>query len=250
MPRIGYGRVPRRFVPPKVEDLPGLVALSATDLIRGLADQHVIDPEAFSGALKVVVAKKEWTELQRAAQLLRACPPFIDYFCDLLLQNAEEIPAAVCSAISNELAGFMFNAGGSLPESHQVNILKVLGTKHYASKVALMRQIRSMPRDAGAYVGRSSFDALVSLAECGLLTRTDAIDIRGYFDRADMWEKRAIIRIVRTVLGDEEYRAWERYARPQVGADPFSKHLLRPFKAPAPPATAVGGVPPPPSPEA
>jgi hypothetical protein len=229
-PRIGYGRVPRRFAPPKSDELPEIETKSVPDLMNTLRGQDVIEPEPFKDVIVALVAQKQWTYLVELPLLLRACPPFVDYVCDMLAQCAVMVPADLRAVVSDGLGGLLESYGAGLPECHQVSIVKVLGTKAYANKAALLRLVRAMPRGAGAYLGRSTFDALLGLAAAGLLSRTDAIDIREYFERADMWERRTIIKIVHAVLDEEEFRPWEKFIYPQVKGDPFSRHIARPLR--------------------
>ena len=77
-----------------------------------------------------------------------------------------------------------------------------------------MRFIRGLRRNAGTYLGRTSFDAAQNLSD-----RVDALEIRGYFDRSNDWERRRIIQLMKRLLPEQEYKAWRRSIRAYIGKD-------------------------------
>lgn len=60
---------------------------------------------------------------------------------------------------------------------------------------------RNLKRNAGDYIGRAILECL----EDGL-TRGEVIEIRDYYPRADIWEKREILKIVHKKISSGENR--------------------------------------------
>jgi hypothetical protein len=90
-----------------------------------------------------------------------------------------------------------------VPEYLALSYIRILGQEAFCDKDVLMECFRTLKRNAGAYIGRALLDSLYDLVE-----REDVLEIRKGFNRADLWEKRQIIRIVRKILDDDEARPW------------------------------------------
>lgn len=88
-----------------------------------------------------------------------------------------------------------------------------------------MEFFRSLKRNSGGYVGRAVLDALYSN-----VSRTDVLEIRQYYPRADLWEKRAIIKIVDSVLSEEEKCPWMKNVRVHSSEDCFAIESFDPKK--------------------
>lgn len=88
-----------------------------------------------------------------------------------------------------------------------------------------MEFFRSLKRNSGGYVGRAVLDALYSN-----VSRTDVLEIRQYYPRADLWEKRAIIKIVDSVLSEEEKCPWMKNVRVHSSEDYFAIESFDPKK--------------------
>ncbi|WP_256361075.1 hypothetical protein [Methylomonas koyamae] len=90
----------------------------------------------------------------------------------------------------------------------------------------MMELFRSLKRNSGAYIGRAVLDALSENT-----TRTDVLEIRQYYPRADLWEKRSIIRIVDSILSEEEKRPWRKNVKVHSSEDYFAIESFDPKKA-------------------
>lgn len=60
---------------------------------------------------------------------------------------------------------------------------------------------RNLKRNAGDYIGRAILECLEDD-----LTRGEVIEIRDYYPRADIWEKREILKIVHKKISSGENR--------------------------------------------
>jgi hypothetical protein len=107
-----------------------------------------------------------------------------------------------------------------------ISIVRLFGEEGFSRTSALMELFRSLKRSSGAYIGRAVLDAL-----SGGTTRTDVLEIRQYYPRADLWEKRAIIGIVNSTLPDEEKRPWLKNVKVHSFEDYFAIESFDPKKA-------------------
>jgi len=80
----------------------------------------------------------------------------------------------------------------------KVYLTRLLSTGTFTDKEVLMNSFRTLKRNSGDYIGRALLD--------GILTRTELLEIREYFVRADSWEKRQILRMTRKGLSRGENR--------------------------------------------
>ena len=60
----------------------------------------------------------------------------------------------------------------------------------------------------------------------GIVNRTDVLEIRQYYSRADLWEKRAIIKIVNGTLSEEEKRPWLKNVKVHSSNDHFAIEIF------------------------
>ena len=227
--KVQYTRVPRLFYVPETGQLTE-PPRRAEEVCRTLLAKDVIEPAEFRElTLSLQHHLGQYAELRQLPEILRKHPPYIDYAMGMLAHFRGVVPPAVRSALAFELGKFLDSSYIEIPEWHKIQIVKLLGMAEYQNRAALMRLFRNMPRHAGAAIGRAVLDAVGASA-----TRSDANEIKEAFERADPFEKRAVLRILNATLPDEERRAWARYAAAQVKDDPFSLQYVRPVKAKAP----------------
>ena len=63
-----------------------------------------------------------------------------------------------------------------------------------------------------------------------LAAREDVLEIRKGFSRADLWEKRQIIRIINKVLEEEEKRPWIKNVRQLDSREIFLLEVMEPTR--------------------
>jgi hypothetical protein len=61
-----------------------------------------------------------------------------------------------------------------------------------------------------------------------VVLRGEVIEIRQYYDRADNWEKRAIIQMVNRHLSEDEKRPWLKNVKIHASDDPFAIEIFDP----------------------
>lgn len=112
-----------------------------------------------------------------------------------------------------------------MPEYLQVAYIRLFGYRPFENKELLVKAFRNLKRNSGAYVGRALLDSLYEL-----VGREDALEIRNGFERADLWEKRQILRIIDNSLDKEEKRAWFKNIRQVDTKEIFLHEILDPAK--------------------
>jgi hypothetical protein len=112
-----------------------------------------------------------------------------------------------------------------LPEYIAISVVRLLGTEGFEDKSTLLDYFRGLKRNAGSYIGRTLLDSLEDL-----VTRGEVVEIRKYFNRADAWEKRQIVRIVDKHLSDDENRPWLKNVKTTEARDLFLVEYIKPSK--------------------
>lgn len=226
IPRVGYGRVPRRFLQPTADAIEELKnqPFSARQILEQIESQPVVEADKFEYFVRLVVAKEEFDSLVTVHEVLRKCPPYTDYIVDVLAKYKDKISGESRRLIANGLGEFALSQ--ELPEWHAAQLIRLLSTEEYQNPITIRTLLRMLRKDAGVYLTRVLMEGFESFA-----SRGDQYELKGAFERAEPWERRAILKIMRKILPDEEYNAWVRYAAIHVSDDPFSAHVLRPFES-------------------
>lgn len=214
---VGYtGTIPTKFRELSVRESAELREENLEETIAAIKGKVVILPEDIRLLLRVLVAKGAFGQLSLLPDILERFPQFTPMVIDLLAKKAQETPHATRTDLQtyfmNKLATAQY-----LPEYILISVVRLLGTKGYESKTALLDLFRNLKRNAGSFIGRCVIDALR-----GLATRNDVLEIRQYFVRADMWERRAIIRLVDEHLTEGEKRPWLKNLSTHMTEDHFA----------------------------
>lgn len=199
---MGYGgTVPTRFREASKTEVKKLKA-SRPRRISALLAEELIESADFLRAVRVVFYLKKFDELKDVPVLCDKFPQLTPYVVDFLHKKWKEIPKNTRDLISQRFSRWLTRKD-PLPEYLAVSVIRLLGSKGYARPKDLMKYFRNLKRNAGSYIGRITLESLEPYADRGL-----ALELRTYYDRADLWERRQIIRIVEKTLPREEKRAW------------------------------------------
>lgn len=200
---VGYsGTIPTKFRELSEKEVNDLKAAPIEELEEKIKSKQILQPEDVRRFLKIVVASGDYSKINLFKLLVEKFPQFTPLITDLMIKKQEFISDSIKSDISKYFSELL-SKGIKYPEYMLVSIAKLLGSKGYVNKVALMEFFRNLKRNSGAYVGRAVLDALEKN-----VSRTDVLEIRQYYSRADLWEKRSIIKIVDAALSEEEKRPW------------------------------------------
>ena len=232
VPKLGYGRIPRRFFPPNEEALAALRDSNqgAGDVLADIKANPVVEGDRFELFVRLIVAKEDFEMLVNVPEILKKCPPFTDYVVDALSKYKDRVSSISRQKIAQELGDFL---SLDLPEWHAAQIVKLLSMAEYQNPSALRKLRRSLRKDSGVYLTRILTEGLENFSNRG-----DQYELKNAFERAEPWEQRSILRIFRKILPEEEHKAWVRSIAIQVRDDPFAEQIVKPFDSRRPTKSA------------
>ncbi|MDG4868676.1 RNA-directed DNA polymerase [Guyparkeria sp. 1SP6A2] len=222
---VGYtGTIPTKFRELSNREIEELKEVATEELEDKIKNNQILQPDDVRRFLRIVVASEDYSKLHLFNSLVEKFPQFTPLLVDLFIKKESVFPESLKNAI-REYFSRMLSEGERYPEYLLISVVRLLGQDGFADKSALMAFCRNLRRNSGAYIGRAVLDALSKVAN-----RTDVIEIRQYYQRADRWEKRAIIRIVDSVLSEEEKRPWLKNVKVHSGDDLFAIETFDPKK--------------------
>ncbi len=219
-----YDTVPTKFRELSEKESTDLQQKDLKKAITEIQSKVIITPNDIRQLLKILVAQEAFKELSILSEILERFPQFTSMVIDLLIKKTIEIPVKTRMDLKDYFINKSINSE-RIPEYILISIVDLLCSKGYESKATLLDLFRNLKRNSGAFIGRRIIDSLN-----GLATRNDVIEIRQYFTRADMWERRAIIRLVNNYLSPEEKRPWFKNIKIHMQDDPFAIELIDPKK--------------------
>lgn len=167
--------------------------------ILKLKDTLLIDPKEFIVTIKIIVAKEKYDRLSEISEIIDRFPQFIPYYVDILIKYASKIPRNTINKIKNNMSKWITE--DEIPEYIKVYVIRLFSIDEFKDKEIVFRAFRSLKRNAGDYIGRAILESLEND-----LNRGEVIEIRDYYTRADIWEKREILKIVQKKLNVGENR--------------------------------------------
>ncbi len=214
---VGYtGTIPTKFRELSEKESTELKCEDLSKVLDKLKEQVVVGPDDIRRFLRILVAQSAYSTLASLPEVLDRFPQFTPLAVDLLIKKSADVPLGIREKM---VSYFIEKAGVAerTPEYILIAVVRLLGSSGYARKDVLLNLFRNLKRNAGSYIGRCIIDATESLA-----TRNDALEIRQYFNRADAWERRAIIRLVEKVLPEDERNPWLRNVKIHSAEDYFA----------------------------
>lgn len=222
---VGYtGTIPTKFRELSEREIIELKGENIDEAIASVKSKMLIVPDDIRRLLRILVAQADFEKLLELPDVLERFPQFTPMVVDLLIKKSDQTSDATRSKLQTHFINKLV-AAESIPEYLLIAIVRLLGAKGYASKASLLELFRNLKRNAGPFIGRCVIDAL-----CGLATRNDVLEIRQYFNRADTWERRAIIRLVNLHLSDGEKRPWLKNVKIHMAEDLFAIESFEPKK--------------------
>ena len=167
--------------------------------ILKLKDTLLIDPKEFIVTIKIIVAKEKYDRLSEISEIIDRFPQFIPYYVDMLIKYASKIPRNTINKIKNNMSKWITE--DEIPEYIKVYVIRLFSIDEFKDKEIVFRAFRNLKRNAGDYIGRAILESLEND-----LNRGEVIEIRDYYTRADIWEKREILKIVQKKLNVGENR--------------------------------------------
>jgi hypothetical protein len=200
IPKIirGYsGNIPTKFRQLTKSEAEKLRLEDPFEIMKRMKENILLDPKEIVKLTKIIVATETYNLLTEYNTLLLKFPQFLPYITDVLIKYENNLSDDEIEKIRNGFSEWMKN-DNSL-EYIKVYLTRLLSTGKYSNKEVLMDSFRNLKRNSGDYIGRALLEALD-----GMITRTELLEIRGYFVRADNWEKRQILRMTRKGLSQGE----------------------------------------------
>jgi len=222
---VGYaGIVPTKFRELSDREAEELKGEDITAALKRLKEKVVAVPSEIRRFLRILVAQEAYIGLKELPEILERFPQFTPMAVDLLVKKSSDVPEHVRECLVEYFSEKLDLTGG-MPEYILVAIVRLLGAEGYTRKETLLDLFRNLKRNAGSYIGRCIIDAIHKLA-----VRNDALEVRQYFNRADAWERRAIIRLANNVLPEKEKQPWLRNVKIHSADDPFAIEAFEPKK--------------------
>lgn len=221
----GYGGIiPTRFRTPSAKEIEKLKDSDPQGLFEDIKKKELIEPEEITAFTKSIIGSRKFILFAYLPELADLFPQFTPYIVDVLIKYREKIPESDKTNIK-ELFSQRLSKSAYLPEYITIAIVRLLGCPDFQDKTVLLDFFRELKRNAGAYIGRS---VLTSLED--LVSRSEIIEIRRYFSRADSWEKRQIVKMIDKHLSEDEKRPFLKNIKSQESADMFLVEFLNPTK--------------------
>ena len=159
----------------------------------------LIDPKEFIVTIKIIVAKQKYDRLSEISEIIDRFPQFIPYYVDILIKYANKIPQNAINKIKSNMSKWITD--DEIPEYIKVYVIRLFSIDEFKDKEIVFMAFRNLKRNAGDYIGRAILESLEDD-----LNRGEVIEIRDYYTRADIWEKREILKIVQKKLSTGENR--------------------------------------------
>ncbi len=221
----GYGGIiPTRFRAPSKKEIDKLKSSDPARLFKFMKSKAIIEPDEITSFVKSVIGSEKYSLFTNMPALAEFFPQFTPYIVDVLVKYREKISENEKKQI-REIFSKRLTTSPYLPEYITIAIVRLLGCEDYQDKTTLIEFFRELKRNAGAYIGRSLLNSLENL-----VSRSEVLEIRKYFLRADQWEKRQIVKIVDKHLSEDEKRPFLKNVKTQEARDMFLVEYIQPTK--------------------
>ena len=198
----GYsGLIPTKFRKLTLNEVNKSTNINIQLLLEETTNSMVVDPKKFIQLIKVSIAQKKFHILSNVVSILNKFPQFIPYTLDAIAKNENDISDETIAEISKKLGKWLTDWNSS--EFILVYIVRFFGRGRFTNKEILFEYFRSLRRNEGSYIGRAVLEQLEPL-----VNRGEVLEIRDYYSRADLWEKRQIAKMVDIHIAKEEKKAF------------------------------------------
>tara|TARA_R110002051_G_scaffold262643_1_gene322517 strand:+ start:1516 stop:3111 length:1596 start_codon:yes stop_codon:yes gene_type:complete len=209
------GTVPTKFTIPSEKEIEKIKIKSEKEIIDSIENAKIISPKIFKEYCNLIVYKELYPKFKDLPKHLTRFPQFNPYVVDLLIKNADKIPTNIKNSLRKDFSNLLEETH-YLPEYISIAAVNLLSTDGFENSEVLFSYFRELRRNAGAYIGRATLEALEKI-----ISRGQVLEIRQYYGRADFWEKRQIVKIVDRKLHLEEKNAWFKNIKMNDSNDQF-----------------------------
>ena len=202
----GYaGLVPTKFTRLRESEIYKYKDTNIDKFINVLKEKVVIDEkdEEIKTCIKAIVAQSKYEFITDLPNILHKNPQFIPYFIDMIMKNYDHINKEIIDNVKIEFSKW-FNEE-QVPEYILVYLVRIFDSTKLKDKKVLFDYFRKLPRNSGDYIGRALLESIQQN-----LNRSEILEIREYYKRADNWEKHQILNIIANGLSIDEAKAFFR----------------------------------------
>ena len=221
----GYGgTIPTKFRAISALEKERLRQIGESKLASNVLNTDSIEPEELLDYIKMIFAEGKYGLLDEViADSLPKYPQMTLYLVDAVLKNAPKISQNidVTKKIKNRFSEALISRK-HVREHLALSYIRLLGYESFYNKEVLLKYYKDLKRDRGAFVGRATLEALMTG-----LTRDEVIEIRDSYDRADLWERRQIVQLMKKYLNEAEVRPWLKNQR-YIEKDLFIRETMNP----------------------
>lgn len=196
----GYsGLIPLKFRKLTQKTIDGLQDQNIIEIKTKLASSATIEADLLLLFFKSVVAQNSYQHLEDASTILQKFPQFIPYFIDIINKYKNNMDRKTIEKIQTNIFDWFKNNG--FTEYLFIYIIRLYDPSNFKEKSILLDFFRGLKRNVGNYIGRAILELIY-----GNLSRSEALEIREYYKRSDLLEKRQIIKIMIEALPKEELK--------------------------------------------
>lgn len=216
----GYsGLIPVKFRKLTDRDKEKLKIQDELEKIEELKDNLLIDPEEFRKTINIIIAKENYDKLSDISEIIKKFPQFTPLYYDVIMKYESEFSIEAIDKIKYNLQNWIENE--KLPEYILIYIVRILALERFLDKSTIMNIYRKLNKNSGDYIGRAILECLE-----GKLDRNDIIEIKSYYEKSDIWEKREIIKIVKSGLYGKEASPFLKDIKTTLGDSIIQKYNL------------------------
>lgn len=204
LPKIirGYsGIIPTKFRKLTDSEERKLKENNFENTMNRLYNDILLEPKRFIEVNKTLVAQKQFSQFPKILEITNKLPQFIPYVIDILLKYGLQFEEETVKEVKMQL--LLWFDLEDIPEYILIYLVRAFSTGVIADKNILLDYFRNSKRVAGDYIGRALLESFN-----GKLSRGEVLEIRDYYVRADVWEKRQILKLIRNTLFPGERRAY------------------------------------------
>lgn len=202
------GEIPLKFRQLSDRQIEKYKGIDFSKLILKLKAENYAMPSDISTLINTFVAQKKWTDTSQVLKtIINLQPQSLPVITDAIRKNKEAIfenNGATKEQIFDMLKPLLEEEEN--PEYIKIYIIRFLGMFPDLNSTYIFNYYVSLRRDAGNYIGRATLDIIYTNRK--YLTRNDCLTLKELIKRADIFEKRAILRILNEKLPREERNAF------------------------------------------
>jgi hypothetical protein len=208
-----YRTVPRIYKKPSEEKFNAFKKVNIESEIKRFNESVLIEFSDVQIILIAILAQQAFTHLEKIDLFIQRCVYGLDYIVDMLEKNANDIPVQIRDIIKVKFESLLDTGFFRHLDWYEYRIICLLGSNAFLSKNALIKYIRNATKDTSPLGPLTALELLYDRLE-----RSDVMLIREWYDKSGEWERRRIMRLVSSVLPEEEAKAWFRAIRPTISS--------------------------------